>query len=60
VHCPVACPICDQHNKDDWHFLFDCNDNILAWQKTGLDVVILSRVICCNNEDERMVENLLC
>jgi hypothetical protein len=44
VPCPLLCPICAQHNKDDWHILFTCHDSIQARQAAGLENVIAPRL----------------
>jgi ribonuclease HI len=44
VPCPLTCPVCEQHNEDDWHIFFNCNDSILALQTAGLDHLVTARV----------------
>jgi ribonuclease HI len=44
VPCPLTCSVCEQHNEDDWHIFFNCNDSILALQTAGLDHLVTARV----------------
>jgi ribonuclease HI len=52
VPCPLTCPICEQHDEDDWHIFFSCHDSLLALQTAGLDHVITSRAARCQTAAE--------
>ncbi|XP_045802597.1 uncharacterized protein LOC123896226 [Trifolium pratense] len=34
VPCPLLCPICEQHDEDDWHVMFGCAASTQAMQAT--------------------------
>ncbi|PNX96273.1 hypothetical protein L195_g019476 [Trifolium pratense] len=52
VPCQLLCPLCNQHNEDDWHVLFGCEVSIQAWQAAGLAQTILPRIQqTCNVAD---------
>jgi ribonuclease HI len=36
VNCPLSCPTCEQHEEDEWHLLFCCNNSVLASQASGI------------------------
>ncbi|MCI26228.1 hypothetical protein A2U01_0047423, partial [Trifolium medium] len=36
VPCPSLCPICEQHDQDDWHVMFGCAASIQARHAAGL------------------------
>ncbi|CAJ2657007.1 unnamed protein product [Trifolium pratense] len=44
VSCPLLCPLCNQHNEDDWHVLFGCATSSQARQSACLEQVILPRL----------------
>ncbi|PNY14675.1 ribonuclease H [Trifolium pratense] len=52
VPCPLLCPVCNQHNEDDWHVLFGCETSIQARQTAGLVHVIESRLQQCTNTSQ--------
>ncbi|PNX78310.1 heat shock protein [Trifolium pratense] len=35
VPCPLLCPICEQHDEDDWHVMFGCAASTQAMQATN-------------------------
>jgi hypothetical protein len=45
VPCPIECPICDYHVKNDWHFLVDCSVSAEAINIVGLDNLLTGRVL---------------
>jgi hypothetical protein len=38
----LSCPLCEQCNEDDWHYLLDCNSRAVI-QAAGPDEVISMR-----------------
>ncbi|WJX28566.1 hypothetical protein P8452_17266 [Trifolium repens] len=49
VQCPVECPLCLNHDEDDWHLFFTCEGVKEAWSVMELSHVIDSRLHNFNN-----------
>ncbi|PNX72911.1 replication protein A 70 kDa DNA-binding subunit [Trifolium pratense] len=45
VPCPLICPLCNQHNEDDWHVFLGCEVSIQDRQVAGLTQAIASRLV---------------
>ncbi|MCI08932.1 pentatricopeptide repeat-containing protein, partial [Trifolium medium] len=65
VQCPLSCPICDNDEENDWHFLYDCESSKRAWQGAGIDHLISTHahhavtakesiLNICRNSDRKM------
>jgi hypothetical protein len=52
VPCSLTCPICEQHDENEWHIFFSCHDSLLALQTAGLDNLITNRVQRCHTAAE--------
>jgi hypothetical protein len=48
VPCPRECPFCLNHDEDDWHILFGCNDSRHVWDEAGMGQMLESRLRNCN------------
>ncbi|PNX79261.1 ribonuclease H [Trifolium pratense] len=44
VPCSLLCPLCNQHNEDDWHVFFGCATSHQARQAAGLEQIITPRL----------------
>ncbi|MCI56908.1 hypothetical protein A2U01_0078159, partial [Trifolium medium] len=44
VPCPSLCPICEQHDEDDWHVMFGCAVSIQARHAAGLGFNLETRL----------------
>ncbi|PNX98217.1 subtilisin-like protease-like protein, partial [Trifolium pratense] len=42
VQVPSVCPICENEEESDWHFLFECDSSKRAWQAAGVESIITS------------------
>ncbi|PNY01265.1 pentatricopeptide repeat-containing protein, partial [Trifolium pratense] len=58
VPCPLLCPVCNQHNEDDWHVLFECETSIQARQSAGLVHTIESRLQ--QNTNASQIIHMIC
>ncbi|CAJ2666360.1 unnamed protein product [Trifolium pratense] len=45
VPCQLICPLCNQHNEDDWHVFLGCEVSIQDRQVAGLTQAIASRLV---------------
>jgi ribonuclease HI len=52
VPCPLTCPICEQHDENEWHIFFGCHDSLLSLQAVGLEQVITTRIQRCQTAAE--------
>ncbi|MCI06599.1 RNA-directed DNA polymerase (Reverse transcriptase) [Trifolium medium] len=41
VQVPLLCPICENEEESDWHFLFECDSSKRAWNAAGVESIII-------------------
>ncbi|GAU49043.1 hypothetical protein TSUD_237000 [Trifolium subterraneum] len=49
VQVPLVCPICENDEESDWHFLFECENSKQAWQAAGIDLFTPSYLLRFNS-----------
>jgi hypothetical protein len=56
VPCQLSCPICEQHEEDEWHAIFTCSSSVEARHTAGLDSFLSNRIQHARNIRELILD----